>query len=208
MQTPHGPLPCCSGLQFASRFVGGLMPGQLVDYLPTEHLHEVRNLREFAGMLALDKWTGNANGRQAVFQRRPRDRKYKAVFIDQGFCFGAGSWEFVDSPLRGVYGKNAAYAGVTGWDDFEPWLSRIEEFPAAKLWAAAENIPPEWYGHATEELERLVATLMARRSKVRELIDSFRTSTRGPFPAWGRKPAMLDLGAKFLEWPGLGSTVH
>src|SRR5208337_568746 len=55
---------CQPGLQFGSKYVGGLMPGQVVDYLPEEQLAEVKNLSEFAGILALDKWTGNSNGRQ------------------------------------------------------------------------------------------------------------------------------------------------
>jgi hypothetical protein len=49
-----------SGLQFGSQFVGGLMPGQVVDYLPEQQLDEVRNLAEFAGMLCIDKWAGTA----------------------------------------------------------------------------------------------------------------------------------------------------
>ena len=36
---------CQPGLQFGSRFVGGLMPGQVVDFLPEEQLAELKKLR-------------------------------------------------------------------------------------------------------------------------------------------------------------------
>lgn len=176
---------CAAGLQFGSQFVGGLMPGQVVDYLPEPQMDEVRNLNEFAGILVVDKWTGNCNGRQAVFERRPRERKYRAVFIDQGYCFNAGEWSFPDSPLRGVFPRNQVYGRVTGWGNFEPWLSRIEEFDAGRLWAIAEEIPPEWYGGDLGTIERLMEQLLTRRSRVRELIESFRDSDREPFPNWG-----------------------
>ena len=127
MEFRGGAQPCLAGLHFASRWVGGLMPGQVVDYLPEEQLLEVRNLREFAGILALDKWTCNINGRQAVFQKRRRERRYLATFIDQGYCFHAGDWKFVDASLGGVFAENTVYRGVTGWQSFEPWLSRIEQ---------------------------------------------------------------------------------
>jgi len=35
--------PCAAGLNFGSRFVGGLMPGQVVDFLPEEELAALRN---------------------------------------------------------------------------------------------------------------------------------------------------------------------
>jgi hypothetical protein len=179
------------GLQFGSRFVGGLMPGQVVDYLPEPQLDEVRNLAEFAGMLAVDKWTGNCNGRQAVFERRPRERKYRATFIDQGFCFNAGEWTFPDSPLRGVYARNRVYAGVTGWANFEPWLSRIEEMDGDTLWNIADIVPPEWYGGDMTTIERLLEQLLRRRGRVRELIASFRDSNREPFPMWEKTAAVV-----------------
>ena len=182
---------CAAGLQFGSQFVGGLMPGQVVDYLPQPQMDEVRNLAEFAGILALDKWTGNCNGRQAVFERRPRERKYRAVFIDQGYCFNAGEWNFPDSPLRGVFPRNQVYARVTGWASFEPWLSRIEDLDAAKLWAIAEEVPPDWYGGDLATIERLMEQLLARRGRVRELIESFRDSDREPFPNWGAAKTVL-----------------
>jgi hypothetical protein len=125
---------CRPGLQFGSRFAGGLMPGQVMDYLPEEQLAEVRNLGEFAGILALDKWTGNANGRQAVFVRKQRERRYKAVFIDFGYCFHAGEWRFEDASLRGVYYRNDVYREIMGWESFEPWLTRLETMPAETVW--------------------------------------------------------------------------
>lgn len=197
---------CAPGLQFGSQFVGGLMPGQVVDYLPEPQMEEVRNLPEFAGILALDKWTGNCNGRQAVFERRPREKKYRAVFIDQGFCFNAGEWTFPDSPLRGVFPRNQVYARVIGWSSFEPWLSRIEEFAADKLWAVAEQVPPEWYGGDLATIERLMEQLLMRRARVRELIESFRGSDRDPFPNWGRSATVV-VPRRFADANAAGNLV-
>ena len=176
---------CAEGLAFGSQFVGGLMPGQVVDYLPEEQVADLRNVREFAGMLCIDKWTGNSNGRQAVFARGPRERKYRAVFIDQGYCFHANEWRFPDSPLRGVYPLNAVYEPVTGWDSFEPWITRVEEMEPEVLWSIAEVVPPEWYGGDPAELEHLLEQMLKRRARVRELITAFRDSSRAPFPNWG-----------------------
>jgi hypothetical protein len=186
---------CASGLQFGSRFVGGLMPGQVVDYLPEPQMDEVRNLAEFAGMLVLDKWTGNCNGRQAVFERKPRERKYRATFIDQGFCFNAGEWTFPDAPLRGVFARNQVYAKVRGWESFEPWLSRVEGYAAEGLWKIAEEIPPEWYGGDLGVIEHLMEILLKRRSRVRELIGQFRESNREPFPNWGTVKSVVVPGS-------------
>jgi hypothetical protein len=62
------------GLQFGS----ALVTGEVLDWMPGTMLGRVRNLREFAGLLAFDKWTGNADGRQVVFHKEMRERKYAA----------------------------------------------------------------------------------------------------------------------------------
>jgi len=184
IELAHTALPCEPGLEFGSRLVVAPMDGQIFDYMPSALLGRVRNLETFAGMLAIDKWTCNANGRQAAFWRKARERKYTVSFIDQGYCFNAGEWSFPDSPLRGVYARNEVYAGVKGWNSFEPWLGRIESMPAERIYTIAGEIPPEWYGNAWDELESLVGKLVARQSQVRELISEFRLSSRQPFPNW------------------------
>lgn len=176
--------PCRPGLQFGSRYVVDPLKGQVFDYLPEALIGRVRNLDAFAGVLALDKWTCNANGRQAAFWRRGRERKYTATFIDQGFCFNDGAWNFPDSPLRGVYGSNAVYEGIRGWEAFEPWLSRIEALGEDTIGDAAGAVPPEWYEADWDAMEQLLGTLTRRQSRVRELITAFRNSSRQPFPRW------------------------
>jgi hypothetical protein len=57
--------------------------------------------------------------------------------------------------------------------------------PAETVWAAANEVPPEWYGGDLSEMEALVEKLLARRSRIRELIELFGNSDRRPFPNWG-----------------------
>jgi hypothetical protein len=177
-------IPCASGLQFASRYVGNPEEDRVFDYLPDSMFHRIANRDDFPRVLVFDKWTGNSDGRQAVFVKRPNQRTYQTVFIDQGYCFNAGEWNFPDSPLRGVYARNSVYESVTGWESFEPILSQVEQMEIDDLWEIAAEIPEEWYGRESEPLIHLIETLHARRSRIRELITSFRNSSRNPFPNW------------------------
>ena len=99
-------------------------------------LRRTRNLQDFARVLVLDKWAGNADGRQAVFTKPATARKYSAIFIDQGYCFNCSEWNFPDSPLRGVYARNSVYQHVTGWESFEPVLSRAEQMDSSRALGA------------------------------------------------------------------------
>ena len=78
---------------------------------------------------SFDKWTGNCDGRQAVFTKRAGEPGY------------------------------LIYESVTSWESFEPILSRIEEIEYADLWRCAAKIPYEWYEHDGEGLFQLVETL-------------------------------------------------
>lgn len=177
-------VPCASGLQFASRYVGDPEHNRVFDYLPDSLSHRITNPDDFPHVLVFDKWTGNSDGRQAVFVQRPPRREYEAIYIDQGYCFNAGEWNFPDSPLRGVFARNSVYASVTGWRSFEPTLSQVEQIDVADLWKIAAEVPEEWYERDSEGFIALIETLHARRTLLRELITSFRNSTRNPFPNW------------------------
>ena len=110
-------------------------------------------------------------------------------FIDQGYCFNAGEWNFPDSALRGVYSRNMVYQHVTGWESFEPWLTRVEQFDPVAVRDIAGEIPPEWSGQDWDALEKLADLIIDRRGRVRELITAFRNSSRQPFPAWDESAA-------------------
>jgi hypothetical protein len=185
VQLGVGRAPCRAGRQLGSRFPGD--PAQLVvhDFLPDDALREVENLSDFAGMLVFDKWACNTNGRQAVFFAEPGRSRRQAMMIDQGFCFNAGEWNFLDAPLRGIYLRHRVYEHVTGMDSFEPWIGRVEQRMSSEiLGQIAEEIPPEWYNHELDKLGQLLARLDERRTRVRELIVQARNSGRQPFPNW------------------------
>jgi HipA-like protein len=184
IETGEISLPCANGLQLGSRYVADPEKECIFDYLPEAMLAKVRNLADFPRVLAFDKWTCNSDGRQVVFVKSPRKRLYEATFIDQGYCFNAGDWDFPDIPLRGAFARKSVYAGVTGWKSFEPVLSRIEQIDIARLSQVAHEIPEQWYEGDHEAISRLVESLHQRRLHVRDLVTSFRTSSRNPFPSW------------------------
>jgi hypothetical protein len=74
---------------------------------------------------------------------------------------------------------------VSGWESFEPWLTRLETMPAETIWETANAVPPEWYGGDLAEMEALVEKLLKRQSRIRELVEAFGNSDRRPFPKWG-----------------------
>src|SRR5712692_1461155 len=191
MEMPRTITPCKPGLQFGSRYPGDPHRLTLFDFLPDKQLMEVENLHDFSGMLVFDKWTCNTNGRQTLFFRAQRngletaELRYRAVMIDQGFCFNAGEWNFPDAPLRGLYARQRVYEGVIGMESFAPWLERLETRVTPGVFdELSKQIPPEWYEDNQDELYRLLETLDRRRARVRELLVDAKRSNRQPFPNW------------------------
>jgi hypothetical protein len=179
-------VPCRSGLQFASRYGADPANGHLEIYddLPDHFLRKVVNLDDLCRCMVLDKWTGNADERQAIFTRSRPSGHVQTLLIDQGDCFNAAQWNFPDVAFHGVYPRTVVYEGITGWKSFEPALTRAEEADLGNIWRCAERIPAEWYDHDTDGLNRLVEAVYERRRNIRDLIGAFRKSNRNPFPNW------------------------
>lgn len=184
IQLGTGRLPCRAGFQFGSRYPGDPSQSAVHDFLPDEQLREVENIADFVGMLIFDKWTCNTNGRQTIFVREPDQSKYRAIMIDQGFCFNAGEWNFPDAPLRGLYSRQCVYDSVHGMQPFETWLERIERISETDLDNISKEIPAEWYDGAQDELYRMLEHLLRRRKRVADLLLDAKKSYRQPFPNW------------------------
>lgn len=202
-------IPPEPGWHFGSRFPGDPARTVVYDYLPDVLLDQVENRADFAGMLAFDQWTGNADSRQAIFFRArlkewlsgaqgastegASSRVYKenttrhgfvAQMIDHGFLFDGPHWRFGDSPLRGLYHRPQVYRGVAGLADFEPWLERIVHFPEEVIDRTVKQIPPSWLEGDEEALEKLLAQLLQRRKRVPDLIEACRSARAGVFSDW------------------------
>lgn len=185
-----------AGWHFGSRFPGDPARTTVYDFLPDSILETIENLSDFLGALAFDKWMGNADARQAVFFRarlkewipgseaHALKMGYVAQMIDNGFAFGGPHWQFTDSAIQGLYFRPAVYARVRGLADFEPWLTRIVNFPEEVVDQAVKSIPPAWLGGDEEAFEVLLARLLKRRSRVPDLIEASRSGLSNPFPNW------------------------
>jgi hypothetical protein len=185
----RGRVPCAAGRHFGSRLPVDASREPIYDFVPDQTLALLANRQAFAGMLVFDQWTCNADARQAVFfQARADATRYQALMIDQGFCFNDGEWSFPDSPLRGLYPRLVVYEGVTGWESFQPWLTRIREMHWNDAMGFAQRIPPAWYEGDDDALEGLLETLRRRRERLVELLEAVRRGSKNPFPNWGMVP--------------------
>jgi len=174
------------GWAFASRYPGDPNLTAVYDFVPDSLLAQVENITDFLAALVFDKWTGNADGRQSVFYRAQlkewaprlksgrRKTGFVALMIDHGFIFNGPHWNFSESAAQGLYPRRSVYDPVVGLESFEPWLTRIREFPEEVMDCAWRRIPPDWIEGEEAELERLLEKLFARRKRIAELLEQSR----------------------------------
>ena len=183
-------IPYRSGKQLGSLYVGLESPGMTFGYLPRELLQRVVNIGDFARgscprqVDLQQRWTIVDLLSQDLAESAPLPNLHRS-----GDCFNDGEWTFPDCPLRGVYANNCIYEGVTGWETFEPAVTKAEAMDSDIIWHCAAEIPEEWYEGDRDGLNRLVEALHPRRGAIRKLITDFRRSSRNPFPNWRESSA-------------------
>jgi hypothetical protein len=185
------------GWGFGSRHPGNPEAMGVYDFVPDALLHQVANIEQFLGALVFDRWVANADGRQSIFFRAqlkdwlarpgipPRKLGFVALMIDHGFVFNGPHWDLPESAIQGLYARRVVYQNVTSLNDFEPWLSRVLNFPAEVLDRALRRLPPEWVREDAASLEKLLEALMRRRKRIGDLIELCRAAPGNPFPSWG-----------------------
>jgi hypothetical protein len=187
-------VPVEPGWHFGSRYPEHPDRLAVYDYLPDALLSQVANLRQFLGMLVFDKWTANADGRQAIFFRSRVTQwtaraasahpAFLAWMIDQGFLFNGPHWDFPDSPVQGLYHRPLVYQSVTSLDDFQPWLDLVLHFPAEVVDEAYRQVPLQWMDGEEDALEQLLEKLLERSRRVPDLIEDCHRAKPSLFPNW------------------------
>jgi hypothetical protein len=93
-------------------------------------------------------------------------------------------WELPDLTAAGLYPRRTVYSGVRSLGDFQPWIDRILNFPIAVFDKALRQIPTAWIGDDAGKLDMLLESLLRRRKRIPELIESCRLASGNPFPNW------------------------
>ena len=184
IETKLGRTPCEAGLCFGSRCPVDPRVQATYDLLPSTLLKRVKNLQDFCGMLVFDIWTSNTDSRQAVFVN-DEPNSYRAVMIDQSLSFGGKAWQLTDFPRRCMYLDKRVYEGVRGTEDFESWLTILEDaISEVVLKKAATRIPIEWFENDQASLDHLLEQLCERKQGVKDQIQFLGSSFPEVFPNW------------------------
>jgi hypothetical protein len=215
-QAGSGRIPVEPGWHFGSHFPGDPARTVVYDFLPDSLMDQVENLADFRGVLAFDKWMGNADARQAIFFRarlrefsptvgmQPQRLGFVAQMMDNGYVFEGPHWRLTEAPLQGLYFRPLVYRSVRGLADFEPWLDRIRHFPEEVVDQAVKQIPPSWLergwleGSRLEESRSVGSRLASDRESLDVLLERLlRRRNRVPDLIEGCRAARTN---PFAEW--------
>lgn len=176
------------------------------DLLPESDLREVSNIESFAGILAFDLFCGNVGVRKAIFRKSSATNNYQVQFINFDGCFGRKGGFSVDR-VHPLYQSRSVYSAITNWQDFEPYLYKLLTISPQEIWEMASSIPLDWRGRESLDLERLIDTLLRRRSRLHAFIDDTIRLSPASFPEWKSQSRIL-VAVEDYSWSFLSATTR
>lgn len=162
------------GVHFGSQFPGDPERVPVYDFLPDTLLPGVYNRRDFFGALVFDKWTANADGRQAIFYRALVRGEGKpawiASLIDHGYALGGSAWSLGESDVQGIYARRIVYGGDPCMEDYRPWIKRLMRLEERIIEDICLTLPAEWIGGDEAAVRKVLVQLWKRRERVEDLV--------------------------------------
>ncbi len=166
IQTGKERLAVETGWHFGSRYPGEVARTVVYDFLPDALLPKVANIGELLGMLAFDKWMGNADSRQAIFFRakvaglgpvgEPEHVGFVAQMVDNGYVFEGPHWRFGESAIQGpILPAHGLRRREEAWTPSTPGYERIEHFPENVVDQALKSLPSTWLEGDEDAFEKL-----------------------------------------------------
>ena len=125
----------------------------IYDFLPSNLIGKTVNLAEFAKVLVLDMFLGQADSRQAVFvrDRSKRELSFRAYFIDHGFAFGGNNWKIDDFARQALYFDQNVYSMIDTGSLCEQAIESLASVSEDELRSLARGIPSEWLSPTDDE---------------------------------------------------------
>ena len=149
--SPFSPVVSTVGPHLASKYPISVLQGRVYDFIPKDAAFW--NLCDIVGAAVFDAWTGNIDDRQFVYWRRSQEKKFHALLIDNGYCFGGIEWNLQDRPLNPAWNlahmpelmllpADADSLRVNGI--LSDWMNVISRIPAEDILSVLSGVPKEW----------------------------------------------------------------
>jgi hypothetical protein len=166
-------LPISAGLHLGSLCPVDPDKEAIFDFLPAHLIGRTVNLAEFAKVLVLDTFLGQADSRQAVFvrDRSRRQLSFRAHFIDHGLVLGGSNWKIDDLADRSLYFDRKIYSMIDTASHCQQAIESLASVSEDELRATTRDVPTEWFAPADcDHLVQLFSILHKRRERIHALI--------------------------------------
>lgn len=166
-------IPVDSGLHLGSLCPANPDKQAIFDFLPHKLLANTINLEDFAAVLVMDTFLGQADRRQTIFIRTRYGKRlsFRAYFIDHGMAFGGNAWTAESSKADYFYFDRLVYSTIATRSLCERSVNKVESLTEGDLYDACTGIPEPWFAPGDgDALSKLYGSLNKRKGRLRSLV--------------------------------------